>query len=353
MSFFLWKNTQNIERIEPFLDISQGIVLFCWKYDSKNWTFFFGSIWLKELFLLFFMIQILGPFSHDSKNWTFFFTWLKYLNLFEKFWFKEMDPFFSGLKVFSSRKNSQNWIFLNPTHRIEFFCELNRLISCMTQRFEPFFSKYHSKNWFFWKESKNWTLFEKMTQRIELFLEVCLKEFNSFSDSTQRIEFFKHDSKNWTSLSNTTQNFEPFFFGVNTTQRIELFCEHDWKAFEKKLWLKESKLFFYDSRIVFFFFKKATQNTDFFKIWLTELQLFFSEIMTQRIEFLECDSKNWTFWKYDSQNGTFFWIWLIELHFLKKRPWLKEMNFFYITQRIEPLKNKVMIQRIELCCVSL
>ena len=92
------KNPQRIERIEPFLDITQRIEFFCWIYESKNWTFFIN------------LTQRTVPsfFFHDSntwtfftsKNWTFFFTWLKYLNFFENFWFKEMDPFFQDSKFF-------------------------------------------------------------------------------------------------------------------------------------------------------------------------------------------------------------------------------------------------------------
>ena len=135
-----------------------------------------------------------------------------------------------------------------------------------------------------------------MTQRIELFLEVCLKEFNSFS--------------------NTTQNFEPFFFLVNTTQRIELFYEHDWKIFSKKIVTQRIEtFFFYDSRIEPFFFSKTTQSTDFFQKYDSQNCNFF---------FRNYDSKNWI-----------FGVWLKELNLLKI--WLTEWNFFLnMTHRIEP-----------------
>ena len=121
----------------------------------------------------------LSLFLRDSNTWTFFVI----------FWFQEMNLFF-GRKVFSSFKKTQ---------RIDFFCELNLLISWVRRKELKlffFFSKYHSKNFFlensqrhwtfwwiwlkelnsFWKcDSKNWTLFEKMTQRIVFFLGVCLK----------------------------------------------------------------------------------------------------------------------------------------------------------------------------------
>ena len=64
-----------------------------------------------------------------------------------------------------------------------------------------------------------------------------------------------------------------------------------------------------------------SKNSTFLLTWLQELNLRFN--MTQRIEpFLECDSKNWT-----------FWIRLNELN-----------PFFYVTHRIEPF---FMTQRIE------
>ena len=89
LSFFFEKN-QRIERIEPFLDITQRIELFFVEHmTQRTWTFFFLNLTQRIAPTFFFMVQILGPFSHDSKNWTFSFTWLKYLNFF-----KEMDPFF-------------------------------------------------------------------------------------------------------------------------------------------------------------------------------------------------------------------------------------------------------------------
>ena len=167
MSFFFSKKTQRIERIEPFLEITQRIELFFVENMTQRIELFF-SIWLKELLQpFFFMIQILGPFSHDSKNWTFLFTWLKYLNFFENFWFKEMDLFFfSRLKVFHQSKKTHRIKFLNPTHRIDFFLWIEPFnFLNMTQRFEPFF--------------------QNITQRFEFF------------DKTQRIELFdQYDSKN-------------------------------------------------------------------------------------------------------------------------------------------------------------
>ena len=66
-NFFLTKNSERIERIEPFLDITQKKLTdwtFFWQYDSKNF------------FLLNLTERIVPSFFHDSNTWTFF-TWLK------------------------------------------------------------------------------------------------------------------------------------------------------------------------------------------------------------------------------------------------------------------------------------
>ena len=149
--FFKKKKTQRIERIEPFLDITQRIELFFVEHmTQRTWTFFsqFDSK----------MIQILGPFSHDSKNWTFLFTWLKYLIFFWKFLIQRNGPFFFKTQSFSSIKNdSQNWFFwIRPTELIFLWIEPFNFLN-MTQRIEPFnflsmtqrfelFDQYDSKN---------------------------------------------------------------------------------------------------------------------------------------------------------------------------------------------------------------
>ena len=100
---------------------------------------------------------------------------------------------------------------------------------------------------------------------------------------THRTEpFFPCDSRNWTLLSNMTHS--------NWTSSL----------------LHDSK------------------NWTLFWIWLKELKIFMI-FLTQRIDFFEYDSKNWTF---------FSWMWLTELNFF--RIWLKELNFLLnMTQRIE------------------
>ena len=150
------------------------------RYHSNDWFFFVENMTQRiELsFLLNLTQRIVPPFFHGSNTWTFF-TWLKELNLLfyvtqilELFREKKIDSkkwtFFSRLKVFYQKKKK--------THRIDFYCELNRwiswvwrkefnrLISCMTQRFEPFFEKPLKE-----------FIFLKKSQRIELFDEYDLK----------------------------------------------------------------------------------------------------------------------------------------------------------------------------------
>ena len=123
IGFFFKKKTQRIERIEPFLDITLRIELFfVLKIWLKELNFFLLNLDSKNCSFLFSWLQYLDLFSHDSNNWTFFFYVTQILDFFWKFLIsKKWTFFFSGLKVFSSRKNnSQNCFFLNPTHRIKF-----------------------------------------------------------------------------------------------------------------------------------------------------------------------------------------------------------------------------------------
>ena len=158
LSFFQKKkNSKNWKNWTLLGYHSKDWTFFCWTYDSKNLNFFsqFDSkncsnlsfSWFKYLDL-FHMTQRIEPsYLRDSNTWIFF----------ENFWFKEMDLFFSGLKVFHQSK---------MTHRIDFF-------------------ESDPQNWFLWIEPFN---FLNMTQRIEPF---------NFLNMTQRFELFdQYDSKN-------------------------------------------------------------------------------------------------------------------------------------------------------------
>ena len=169
MSFFFQKKKRTLKELKelnPSWISLKGLNFFV-EYMNQRIELFL-SIWLKELLQpFFFMIQIHGPFSHqriepsylrDSNTWTF-------LKIFDS---KKWTLFFRTQSFFINKKNSQNWIFLNPTHRIDFFWIEPFNFLNMTQRIEPF-------------------NFLNMTQRIEPF----------FQNITQRIELFdEYDSKN-------------------------------------------------------------------------------------------------------------------------------------------------------------
>ena len=87
------------QRIEPlFSDMIQRIELFCFWYDSKNWTFSSGMTQRLELFF----------FWYDSKNWNFFFMTQRFLKYDSKNWtFFQCDS-----KNWTFLYHSQNWTFL-------------------------------------------------------------------------------------------------------------------------------------------------------------------------------------------------------------------------------------------------
>ena len=303
--------------IEPFFNLfkmTQRVEVF-FQYDSKNWTFLFFQ-----------NAQRIEPLFHLN----YFFTWLNELNFFSQFdskffliWLKELD------------------FFLNMTRRIEPFFEhdskeLNLSLFLIWLEDLNLFFEYDSKNWFFvrnlrLKVKESNLLFFNTTQRIEhLFLHVThvLIWF-------QELIFFL--------VKNFSKNI--FFIWLKEwylTQRLEIYLF--------QIWFKELDFFFLMTRRLeaFFFFQK---------LWRKE---FFWKNMTQRIEPFLSDSKNWTLllwiWRRElnlsvlPQRIEFFsQFWLEELsHFF----WigLKELNYFNMTYRIEPLLFFTnMIQRIEPC----
>ena len=171
-------------RIDPFLDdpqnwtylnMTQGIWTFFFKYDSK--IFFLKP----QRIECFFNISQRTVFFYDSKDW--FFLRRKELNLFW-FWLKELNLFFIWLKEYEKNLfeyDSKNWTsFLNTTQRIEAIFFLN-----VTQKLKFFWLKKVKKlNFLFWKLKIDFFL---MTGRIEPV----------FFNMTQRIEpfFFQFDSK--------------------------------------------------------------------------------------------------------------------------------------------------------------
>ena len=252
-----------------------------WKTWLKELNHFW--VWLKELNLVFekWPIELnlfMNFFQYDSKNWTFTMT--------QRF-------------QFLTKVDAKNRTFsLNMTRRIGLFFRLRILpiferdskiwtyFSNMTQRIEPIFSvTQRILIWFFQNffDSKNLFL-ESMTQRNEpdFFFQIWHKELNLFM--TRGI---------WPFLFNLNQRIEPFFYTV-WLKELNIFYEHDSKI-----------LFFeYDSRNCFFHYDSKNWLNLFhmtlktvLKIWLKELNAFW-----------KCDSKNWTlFWKCNSKNWTLFW----------------------------------------------
>ena len=233
----------------------------------------------------------------------------------------------------------------------------------MTHRMEPFFSIWLKELNPFQYYSKNWTLFNKWLEELNIFstrtFSIWLKRWK-FSFLIWRVEPTFLWFTDLTFIDEMSQIFEPF---LNMTQRIELFSSvsHNWALFFNwltewnflklllelilqknserieriELWKnwKNWTLLGYHSKDWTFFVENMTQRTFFFAqfdwkncsflfSWLQYLDLFH---MTQRIEpsFLR-DSNTWTFLKtFDSKKWTLFFR--TQSFFTKKK--LTELNF--------------------------
>ena len=273
-----WSFLENkTQRIEPFF------FFFFFQFDSKNWTLFLEC---------------------DSKIWTFFSKWLKELFLFFNMTWR-IEP-----------------SFLNMSLWIEPFCRL-------TQRIEPCF------------------FFLNMTQRPDPLQKYDFQELNLLKIWIKGLNFWKCDSKHWTLFFNMSQRIKPtfptwvkenFFFlnMTHKTQRIETSFNkwlEELNFFEEKTWLTELNHFFHVTHGIEPFFPTwVIVLNPFFWIWLKELKIF-HEFLTQRIEsFLNMTRKSELFFlnvthrieffmtqelsffqydkdfvEYDSKNRTFFW----------------------------------------------
>ena len=233
------------QRIEPsFHKCLEELNFLKKKHDSQNWTIFpcdsrnwtlLSNMSHRNWTFLFYMTQRIEPFffEYDSKNWTLFF-----------------------------------WIL---TQRIELF--VFRIWRKELNLFSWIWRKDWSFSLKFWHKSKNWTFFSKMTQRIKLFLELCLKEFNWLQNRT-----FLNDSNFWTWFfkwlelfvwfkEEMTQNFSTPF--VIWLKNWTLFVNIQLNFFFRNMnWTKNFTLNFDMTqrieRFLFFFF--LTQRFDFF--WL-------------------------------------------------------------------------------------
>ena len=303
---FFWM--RGIE-LNPFLNMTQRIVTFfsmTQRIEPSFWTFlnelnpfFLKKYDLQELNLL---------FQHDSKNWTFFYIDSKNWTFF----LHNSTTSASSIKYDLRKYDSKNWhLFL------VWLKELN-LRFYVTQWIEPLFS---------------------LTQRIELFFcqEIWLKELNFFHGSKNLNLLFNEWLKELKHFLN--QRIEPFF--KNTTQRTERFFNMTQRIeYDSKVW-------------TFFLFQFDRKN---FFIWLTELNPFVKYdsknwtifwMWLQELNF-ECDSKNWTFfWMWLKESNLFFFlngsqrfepslrkIWLTEIEPFFST-WLIEIEPFFSTWLIE------------------
>ena len=239
----------------------------------------------------------------------------------------------------------------------------------MTQRIKPFLSMTQRiELLFFWKMTQRiepfYEPFFNMTQRIELLQ--WLKDFNFWKSWRRELNFswiwrkevdlfldseflptFERDSKIWTYFSNMTQRIEPIF---SVTQRISIFSKFFdsknkyifWKVWLKemnpifRIWLKELSLFFSNlTQKNWISFMNMTQRVCFLN--MTQRMLFFN--MTFRIElFFAYDSETFFYMTQRSRTLSFFWMWLQESNIFWKYVSKNWASFFLnMTPEIEPL----------------
>ena len=314
-----------LKELNLFLSMSQRIEFF---HDSKNWTFFRMTqrfCWkrLKESNLFFeydpknrtsfywkYVLRIV--FQYDSQNWTYFSALLKEWNIWV--WLKELNFLWYDSNNWTL-KNSKNW-----------FSQLQEL------NFWKTWLEFFRYDFFFRKNSKNWTLFLILRKALNLFLGDDSKNWTLLT-RLKDLRIFLHDSKTstfWTWL-NELSLFSTWL------KELNLFLEFDsmdWTLCTKGLKELDTKRLF-DSNNQTFLFMTWWIGPFFFSCWLRELN-FFSKIslknywpfltwLTELNSVLENDSPNWTF----------FWrISLIEIEPFFST-WVKENDsIFSMTRRI-------------------
>ena len=200
--------------------ISQRIGL-----DSKTWTFCFFQTWFKELDLFWW-----------PQTWSFFWNYDAFF--FLKKWLKELDPTF--------------WL----KELIFLYDSKNRTLFCMTQRIEPFLY-----------DLKNWT-----------FLWIWRRELNLLLMRRKELNFFFFASKNWTFFLLYRKYLSSFFWKNKLTQRIELFFLIWLKELKsKKNCLKESNFFWLIELNLFFFQKTMIQRIELCVKKTQRIEIFFFE----------------------------------------------------------------------------
>ena len=216
-------------------------------------------------------------FEYDSQNWTtFFWIWLKELIFCQYFFFKK----------------SQIWTLFN-----------------MTQRKWTGFPKF---------DSKNWTLFTKGLEELDpkrlfdfknktfLWLEE-LNFFFVFESKKLSLHFQIYDSNYWTFFWTELTELNTF---NNMTHRIG----PSLKNMTHRIWT----LLFNMSQRKWLHFWSWLKDYFFLHIWLKEQWSFLGNN----------DPKNWTFLKkHMTQRIGLVSRWLKELNRVSK--WLKELNLFF------------------------
>ena len=178
--------------------------------DSKNWAlFFFWKDMTHRNWTFFHMTQRIEPFfEYDSKNWkifmifwlkelNFFWIWLENLN-FSWMWLTELNFFIDSKKWVLFFQNDNDFVEYDSKNRTFVWIypiELN-LFWNFTQWIEHFAQK-DSKNWtlkdylnnntFLWLGELGFFLFY-LTQRIDFFSKISLKNYWPSFDITHRIE---------------------------------------------------------------------------------------------------------------------------------------------------------------------
>ena len=303
------------------------------QYDSNNWTFFRYD---QKILNFFFEYDSKNFFfeKYDSQNWTLLIDITQRIEPFFKRW-QKIDHF--SVDFFKMTQGIELLIWLKELNLFSISTQRIELFFDMTQRIELFFwqlnfflvwlnwiFQYDTPNWtlsLIWRKEldpfskyywKNWTFFLNITERIELFFWILLKELNLFFlKKTERIELlFLIGLEELNFLLNTTQQIQPFFY-----------------------WLKELKFFQCGTKI-------------FSQTWLWAFNPFFLndsfwKAMTHRIEpFLLIWLTEWNpSFQFDSKNWTLFNIWLEELNIFFKRTfsiWLKRLIFSICFEELNP-----------------
>ena len=288
------------------------------------------------------MIQIIGPFLNKLTEMNTLKIWLAEQDPFWKIWLIEIEPFFS------TWVKENDSIFDHDSKNISFYIFDSKnndpFWEIMTQRIELFFLKKHndSKNWTFFKKSKNWSCWSFFTNKTHsknsslLNLFIWLKELNTFSWIwLKELDLFQNDSKNWTVSQNDSKNLTSFSQNDSknwtfSSKWLQIFVLWIWLRIDFLIMILRMVLFCLLWLINWTFFLIRPKGLNFFIDWYDPKDCFFSYESQNRTLFWT--RKNWTFFFHDTKNWTFLKIiWLQDLKLL----WIGRWNFLNLDQGIE------------------